>query len=115
MTFVNHGCNGTYNVGTPLAVTEMTMELGRGPEGVYDDNNEVHHPFDERHYPQWDCQSFVALRDIEAGEELLDNYLVFGGSEDVDFWDKTLQELKDLCSGGTGTITEYEEKAQRQD
>lgn len=113
MTFVNHGCNGTYNVGTGLEVHEMTMELGRGPEGVYDAENEVYHPFNERQYPHWDCQGFVALRDIGPGEELLDNYLVFGGGDgdDIEDWDKNLRELKNLCSGGTGSISKYEKEA----
>jgi hypothetical protein len=108
MTFVNHGCNGTYNVGAHLIVNEMTMKVGLGPGGVYDDGNEIYHPYAERQFPQWECQSFVALRDINAGEELLDNYLVFGGSEDLSSWDDNLQELKHICSGGIGSVSEYE-------
>ena len=86
------------------------MELGHGPEDVYDDTNQVHDPFLERHFPQWECQSSVALRDIEANEEVLDNYLVYGGGKDLIFWDAQLQELKHMCSGGVGAITEYEEE-----
>jgi hypothetical protein len=108
MTFVNHGCNGTYNVGAHLILNEMTMKVGLGPGGVYDDGNEIYHPYAERQFPQWECQSFVALRDINAGEELLDNYLVFGGSEDLSSWDDNLQELKHICSGGIGSVSEYE-------
>lgn len=110
LTFVNHGCNGTYNVGARLQVNEMTMKIGLGPEGIYDDSNEIYHPYIERQFPQWDCQGFVALRDIEAGEELLDNYLVFGGGEDVHTWDDNLKELKNMCMGGAGSVLEYEQE-----
>ena len=89
----------------------MTMKPGLGPEGIFDDSNELYHPYWERHFPLWGCNEFVALRDIEAGEELLDNYLVFGGDEDAN-WESNLQELKKLCSGGTGRITEYEKEAE---
>jgi hypothetical protein len=42
-----------------------------------------------------DCQSFVALQDINAGEELLDN-LVFGGGEDFASFNNNLQELNHM-------------------
>jgi hypothetical protein len=111
MSFVNHGCNGTYNVGTPLDVTEMTAIVGVGPGTVYDDVTDVHHPFNERRFPFWECEKFVALRDIQKGEELFDNYLVFGGGDDIDDWDKNLLELKAVCMGKAGTIAEYEAAA----
>lgn len=86
------------------------MELGRGPEGVHDDSNQVHDPFVERHFPPWECESLVALRDIEANDELLDNYLVFGGGKDLIYWEENLKDLKNMCSGGKGTVTDYEEE-----
>jgi hypothetical protein len=95
-------------VGTQLNETETTLDLGHGPKGIYEDGNEVYHPFAERHFPLWECSDFRALRDIEAGEEIFDNYLVFGGGQDVDDWEHNLNELKHLCTGGTGRITEYE-------
>jgi hypothetical protein len=112
LTFTNHGCNGQYNIGDRLSVNEMTMDLGVGPEGIFDDSHELYHPYLERHYPKWSCGEFVALRDIEAGEELLDNYLVFGGGDDIRDWEENLQELKNLCSGGTGFVTRYEADAE---
>jgi hypothetical protein len=111
MSFVNHGCNGTYNVGTPLSVNEMTAVLGVGPADIYDDENDVYHPYNDRQFPYWECANFVALRDIEVGEELFDNYLVFGGGAQMEDWDKNLRELKAVCMGGTGTIAEYEAAA----
>ena len=110
MTYVNHGCNGTYNVGVPLNETEMTVELGQGPEGVYDlDGNDVYNPFDERHYPMWECDKFITLRDLEAGEELFDNYLAFGGGQETEDWENNLLELKTMCSGGKGRVHMYED------
>lgn len=111
MTFVNHGCNSTYNVGTPLDINEITAPLGVGPGIAYDDVNEVYNPYNDRRFPLWECEKFVALRDIEKGEELFDNYLVFGGGDNMDDWDKNLLELKSVCMGKSGTIAEYEAAA----
>ena len=110
MTYVNHGCNGTYNVGAQLKENEMTVELGQGPKGIYDDDgNDIYNLFEERHYPMWECGKFVTLRDIQPGEELLDNYLAFGGGVDLNDWENNLLELKTMCSGGKGKIHMYEE------
>jgi hypothetical protein len=113
MTFVNHGCNSTYNVGTPLDINEITAPLGVGPGDAYDDVNEVYNPYNDRRFPLWECEKFVALRDIQKGEELFDNYLVFGGGDDIHDWDKNLLELKSVCMGKSGTIAEYEAAAMR--
>jgi hypothetical protein len=83
------------------------MEVGNGIQGVYDPNIEEFHPFIERHFPQWGCGELVALTDIYPGDELFDNYLVFGGVEE---WDHNLQELKLLCSGtAVGIVSTYEQ------
>ena len=111
MAFLNHGCNGSYNVGEKLTETEMSANLGQGPAGVWFDVDaefDIFNPFLERHFPQHLCSNFRALRDIEAGEELLDNYLVFGG-EDLDEWEDNLVSLKSMCMGEPGKIFEYEE------
>lgn len=86
----------------------MTTEIGVGPEGIFDDSYELYHPYQERHYPKWSCGEFLSLRDIVAGEEILDNYLVFGGGDDVREWEENLEELKNLCTGGTGFVARYE-------
>jgi hypothetical protein len=108
MTFVNHGCNGTYNVGTPLNVNEITALPGVGPGDDFDDLNVAYNPYDDRRFPLWECEKFVALRDIQQGEELFDNYLVFGGSSNTEDWDNNLMELKSVCMGNAGTIAKYE-------
>jgi len=58
----------------------------------------------------WDCAEInIVLRDIEAGEEVLDNYLVHGG-ETVAGWDEEILALRSMCTGGLhGTVTKYEE------
>ena len=111
-TFVNHGCNGTYNIGWPLPLTEETAPLGAGPAAAgYAFELYPYDPFSARQFPSWECTSTnAALRDIEAGEELLDNYLVFGGSESDEEWERQLVELKELCSGSVvGLIKAYED------
>lgn len=82
------------------------MKIGGGPRGLYERALDGYYPFAERHFPLWYCDDFKALHDIERGEELFDNYLVFGGSEG---WDANLQELQDLCSGKTGSVSLYEQ------
>lgn len=124
LTYTNHGCNGTYNTGTPLNVTERSAVLGIGPAangyvaqgaaaGAVGEEF-VYNPYRDRLYPDWGCDdTSQALRDIDAGEELLDNYLVFGGSESGEEWEDVLIELKRMCSGGVGTITQYEDSDAR--
>jgi len=85
------------------------MEFGRNPSEVYDDGNDIYDPYEERHFPMWECGKFVALRDIQVGEEILDNYMVFGGSEDIEDWEKNLRELKAMCSGNLGRVAAYEQ------
>lgn len=106
-TFINHGCNGTNNVGTKLQLTEATIEVDSELEGIYDQASDEFHPFNERHFPSWKCGDLVAREDIHPGDELFDNYLVFGG---VSGWEENLQELKYICSGRKiGTVSQYEQ------
>jgi hypothetical protein len=53
------------------------------------------------------CSVSRALRDIKAGEEILDNYLAFVGSEDD--WEEDIRSLRNQCTGtGIGEVLEYE-------
>jgi hypothetical protein len=121
LTYTNHGCDGTYNTGTQLKVTERTAVLGVGPaangyvaQGAAAGEEYVYNPYRDRKFPDWGCDDTTrALRDIEAGEELLDNYIVFGGSESGVEWEEVLIEVKRMCSGGVGAITQYEESEGR--
>jgi hypothetical protein len=106
---MNHGCNGSYNTGTRLPLTEMTVEVGQGPTHVYSDGNDEYNPYAERHFPAWDCGKTIALGDIEEGEELLDNYLPYGSGTDAESWEENLKELRAVCTGsGIGIVSRYE-------
>jgi hypothetical protein len=113
-TFMNHGCNGTYNTGLALARTEATLERGDGPlsAGYWSDQRR-YDPFSAREFPYFRCQhSCVTLRAVRAGEELLTNYLVFGGNDPGTLWEDTLAEVKAMCSGTElGLVQFYESTA----
>jgi len=114
LTFMNHGCNGTYNYGIKLNFTEQDIDLGIRPRDIgLDDEMDVYNPFETRRFPNWGCQeTAVALHDVEAGQEVLDNYLVHGtqGADDGDAsFRSSILELKMWCSGEmVGLVTAYE-------
>jgi hypothetical protein len=92
--------------GLPTHISELTVDLKTlANQTFYDDKNLPYHPYIERHFPSWGCASFKALRDIEEGEEILDNYMVFGGSKELHGY---VKELKTICSGGIGSVSQYE-------
>jgi len=112
MTFVQHGCCGKYNIGVKLNMTESTVDAPDAQSSLQEILGNEHryafNPFAERHFPLWQCEkSMTTLHDIEAGEEMFDNYLMYGGEED---WEENLAELKTMCSGGIGTVTQYEDE-----
>ena len=73
-TFVNHGCKAS----TRSHVSEESSNL----EDIDEANEEsVYSPYIERHFPQWHCGTSRTLRDIQAGEEILDNYVFYGGEK----------------------------------
>lgn len=52
-------------------------------------------------------QPDVSLRDIKAGEEMLDNYLDFVGLPE--YWSKDVMDLRSVCAGeAVGQVTSYE-------
>jgi hypothetical protein len=119
ITFINHGCDGTYNTGwAGVNVTELTAVPGLGPEAngygaIKGEANEfderLYNPFLDRFYPNYDCDdSTPALRDIGAGEELFDNYLDYGGADRTLEWEVLLQTLKTICAGEAGPVTVIE-------
>lgn len=88
----------------------MDIDITKGPQGedeMFDDFN----IYKDRHFPLWDCDEYTALRDIQAGEELLDNYLTYGG---VDFWEVNVLGLQEVCSGGIGLVSLYEKQEESQ-
>ena len=106
LTFMNHGCDGTYNAGSILPFTEATFK----PGDVYAESTfSFYNPFHERHFSYPDCSSNVALRDIQEGEEILCNYLVFQGSFASE--SGLVEELRRECAGHRGIISTYEQQA----
>lgn len=96
-------------------MNEQTAQLGAGPKANgFDDAISVYDAFSDRIYPMWNCASnSLALHDIELGEEVLDNYLVYSGESEVengDGWEEAVLSLRAMCAGKSiGTITAYEE------
>ena len=112
-TFANHGCKGTYNIGTKTNHTEASVTVGEPVTSIYDGANDPYNPYHERQFLSIDiASSLVALRDIRAGEELLDNYVIFGGGFDQEDFDANLADLQNICSGGDGLVTSYEKSEQ---
>lgn len=112
LTFANHGCNGTNNVGERLTFNEATLEVGTPVSSHYDGGYDMFNPFAERHYLSMYCLESTASVDINAGEEIFDNYLTLAGDHQHDF-DLNLEEIKGLCSGSKGLVSLYEEKLQK--
>mmetsp|Transcript_49691 Transcript_49691/g.75023 ORF Transcript_49691/g.75023 Transcript_49691/m.75023 type:complete len:98 (-) Transcript_49691:393-686(-) len=60
-----------------------------------------------RHLPHNQNSGDVALRDIKAGEEILNNYLDF--TTDEENWKEDVRDLRNQCLGtGVGAITDIE-------
>lgn len=98
MVFTNHGCRGSYNIGT----SEVT-ELDIGDEGYIDESEafdvpgKMYRPWSDRHYPMPGCFTFKARRDIRQGEEMLDNYLTYAGTHDPWALANMAHSLRGMC------------------
>ena len=107
-TFINHGCNGSNNIGHDLSVTEADAPTDSIPEEIMDKvrgARYIYNPANERkvHF----FSSAVPRRDIETGEELFDNYLGMFGLA-LNEWGMEIKELRKQCSGALGDIRRYE-------
>ena len=83
----------------------MDVDLNTAPEALLNKGT-VYNPAMERHLRQVLGSNDYTLRDIKKGEEILCNYLEFIGNRDE--WKKEVLELRDMCSGEAGDISEYE-------
>jgi hypothetical protein len=102
---VNHGCNGTNNVGDVLDFTELSIEPDAKYESLFDNNNEDNLEsdyFDDRHFNGWPSRANV---DIEQNDEILDNYIGFIGPHK---FHKYLHEAQAFCKGMYGRVSQYE-------
>ena len=109
LTFNNHGCNGTYNVGRQMNVTELTAdpkvfrtELREDPLGVAFFNPSL----DRQHWIESSGFDFLHVS-VEPGTEILDNYLAFILEEQ---WQLGVEQLRAMCTQQElGSVSAYEE------
>lgn len=109
LTFINHGCNGTYNhahLGDSYELHEFSADVSKMPE-EYQEDRSVYNPVRDRNIPFWSSSLDFTTRDISAGEELLTNYLAFVGH--ASDWKYDLLHLRAQCNGkDVGDVTSYE-------
>ena len=110
-TFANHGCRGTNNVGTVTDFDESTANTDVMPDelsGKSHQGTSTFNPVVDRHLTHSGDRT---IRDIKAGEEILDNYLAFTSSEED--WAQDVINLRTQCSGlAYGEVTEYEQASE---
>ena len=115
LTFVNHGCKGSNNVGSVSHFHETNLQL---PNLDDEDSLWIKIPEeylaatrdDQLYFPirnPGDLLSTESNKFIAAGQEILDNYLTFAGTDGVQFWDN-VQSLRQECSGVAGFIEAWE-------
>jgi len=110
LTFLNHGCNGTYNYGANFSFHEFTPGMVNGPKSFFE-SNRIYDPRSDRIFPNWELTRDILLRDVKAGQEILDNYLTYGGRGYFLDRELNLKELRDICTDqGLGIIQKYEEE-----
>eukprot|EP00538_Stauroneis_constricta_P000422 CAMPEP_0119568268 /NCGR_PEP_ID=MMETSP1352-20130426/38409_1 /TAXON_ID=265584 /ORGANISM="Stauroneis constricta, Strain CCMP1120" /LENGTH=947 /DNA_ID=CAMNT_0007617637 /DNA_START=95 /DNA_END=2938 /DNA_ORIENTATION=+ len=111
-TFINHGCQGSNNVGynftidesAELSFDDIPAEIMKTKSKAY-----VYNPSIDRQ-PHFYSSGFP-LRDIAAGEELFDNYLGMTGLTSKN-WKAEFETLQKQCRGdGVGYVKYYEESA----
>jgi hypothetical protein len=112
LTFVNHGCNGTANLGErgvdPSKLTEWNINLELGiPDEMETKLTVPYNPSADRDLIRY-ATNCVAGRTIRKGEEILDNYMNFGGDE---YFEEMVLSLREECSGGLGLVEQYQSEA----
>lgn len=113
---MNHGCNGTKNFGSDprllinpgVTITEMNYESSSSSTDDLVETAPVYSPVNERHLLQIQKFGDVTLRSIKNGEEIVTDYMLFGGDEEGLLEDAI--RLRGWCSGeSVGDITQYED------
>ena len=111
LTFRNHGCNGTFNIGVNSSFHEFNVNLTETIPRDYmlSSSIGVYIPGLDRtqHYLDWICINFKA---IQAGNELLDNYLPFAGEGGFKTY---VVGLRKLCSGAMGLVEQRQQNTTR--
>jgi len=103
LTFANHGCNGQYNIGEVTEFNEFTANTEVMPENVRGKKSSKFSPVIDRHLFH---HSIQAIKDMSAGDEILDNYIVF--TSDEEDWAADVVALRNECSGAAGEVLRYE-------
>lgn len=107
MSFMNHGCSSSNNVGLVLNQDEASLDETDSPTKVFDYSDAEYNLFGARHFARrltW----LQAKSDIEAGDEILTNLLVSGGRDRDDHksWTENLLRLKEFCSSSCSATDE---------
>ncbi len=103
LTFGNHGCNGTYNIGLKSEFHELNVDLNNIPkEYLY--HSEPYNPARERNLL---VEHIVSLKDLKAGDELADNYMPYGGEKS---FETMVVQLRELCAGDFEPLWEYQRR-----
>lgn len=108
LTFINHGCNNTYNMGVQTGVTEITADFEKMPPVLHHFALEdtVYSPFIDRNVIAHVTAYDQLLKDVKVGDELLDNYLSY---LNMDNWKSGLSDYRAQClKQAVGAITNYE-------
>ena len=97
LTFINHGCNSKYNIGKLQSINELTASEDNFPEAAseFSWQNSAYNPFVARNVRILMNSHDYANRDIKAGEEITDNYLIYADTPEQ--WKRTVADLRGLC------------------
>jgi hypothetical protein len=114
LTFINHGCNSTFNVGIFTDINEFTADIQCPPAWLFLETTEgvadIYNPANTRSPSRF--ASLSTHRDMKSKEEFLDNYLSFIGSEEN--WEEDILGLRSQCLGGFGQVEEHQQEAANQ-
>jgi hypothetical protein len=115
LTFINHGCKGANNINHIGVVSDFDEETANTivmPDklsGKSHEGTSIFNPVVDRHLTFF---AIMSNRHIQAGEEILENYLELISSEK--YWAEEIIALRNQCSGiAIGEVTEYEQAHQK--
>jgi hypothetical protein len=110
LAFVNHGCNGTYNVGEWSNITEVTADPNEVRYDLFRDvgDDKIYNPANDRHAIP--ISGDQILRPIAKGKEILQNYLYFFSYPE--YWDEEILALRSECNGALGPVEQFQASRQ---
>ena len=98
MKFANHGCNGTYNVGDAMNDTEFSVD----PNQFLGSDFRADPTRSEFFNPSLDRQHWIVMSasdsflvDVQAGQEVLDNYMAYLQEHQ---WTAGIRRYQNMCS-----------------